>query len=79
MSDRKALVSGVRLIGSDRRIAQELGNGNISQGVRYALRLAAGQQARTAKLSTILRSAAVMAAALENDSTTSNSRALPPQ
>lgn len=66
MTDRKALVSGVRLTGSDRRIAEELGNGNISQGVRYALRLAAKQQAQTAKLSTILRSAAVMAAALEN-------------
>jgi len=66
MSDRKALVSGVRLIGSDRRIAQQLGNGNISQGVRFALRLAADQNAKPAKLSTILRSAAVMAAAIEN-------------
>ena len=47
-------------------IAKQLGNGNISQGVRFALRLAANQRAKPAKLSTILRSAATMAAALEN-------------
>ena len=66
MTDRNCTVSGVRLTGEDRRIAQQLGNGNISQGVRYALRLAADQRAKPARLSTILRSAAVMAAALEN-------------
>lgn len=66
MTDRNCTVSGVRLTAQDRRIAQQLGNGNISQGVRYALRLAADQRAKPARLSTILRSAAVMAAALEN-------------
>ena len=66
MTDRNCTVSGVRLTAQDRRIAQQLGNGNISQGVRFALRLAANQRAQTAKLSTILRSAAVMAAALEH-------------
>ena len=66
MTDRNSMVSGVRLTGQDRRIAQQLGNGNLSQGVRFALRLAADQNAQPAKLSTILRSAAVMAAALEH-------------
>lgn len=65
MSDRSSAVSGVRLSPRERLIAQRLGNGNISQGVRYALRLAANEQASTARLSTILRSAAVMAAAME--------------
>jgi hypothetical protein len=58
-------VSGVRLDAVGRRIAMELGNGNISQGVRYALRFAAQQDAKPAKLSAILRSAARMAEALE--------------
>ena len=66
MTDRNCTVSGVRLTAQDRRIAQQLGNGNISQGVRFALRLAADQRAKPARLSTILRSAAVMAAALEH-------------
>lgn len=59
-------VVGIRMTDRDHQIAQQLGNGNISQGVRFALRLAANQRATTAKLSTILRSAAQMAAALEN-------------
>lgn len=65
MTDRSANVSGVRLTAKDRLIAIKLGNGNISQGVRYALRFAAEERAQPARLSTILRSAAVMAAALE--------------
>jgi hypothetical protein len=69
MSDRKSQVSGVRLTGQERLIAIELGGGNISQGVRYALRLASKQGAKPAKLSTILRSAAVMAAAIEEGKT----------
>ena len=59
------LVSGVRLLPRDRRIAIELGNGNISQGIRYALRFAAEEKATTANLSTILRTAAGMAEGLE--------------
>ena len=65
MTDRKSQVSGVRLTGQERLIALELGNGNLSHGVRYALRLAGKQQAKPAKLSTILKSAAVMAEAIE--------------
>ena len=66
MSDRSITTAGARLGPQDRLIALELGNGNLSQGIRYALRFAAGQQARAAKLSTILRSAAVMAARMES-------------
>jgi hypothetical protein len=40
----KSLVSGVRLTWQERAIAIKLGNGNISQGVRYALRLAADER-----------------------------------
>ena len=66
MTDRSISTAGARLGPQDRLIAMELGNGNLSQGIRYALRFAAGQQARAAKLSTILRSAAVMAARMES-------------
>lgn len=65
MTDRSVSTAGARLDARDRQIALELGNGNLSQGIRFALRYAAKQQARTAKLSTILKSAAVMAARLE--------------
>ena len=65
MTDRSVSTAGARLDARDRQIALELGNGNMSQGIRFALRYAAKQQARTAKLSTILKSAAVMAARLE--------------
>jgi hypothetical protein len=68
MTDRSVSTAGARLAPQDRLIALELGNGNLSQGIRFALRLAAKQQAKTAKLSTILRSAAVMAARLEERS-----------
>lgn len=68
MTDRSVSTAGARLSPQDRLIALELGNGNLSQGIRFALRFAARQQAKTAKLSTILRSAAVMAARLEGRS-----------
>ena len=68
MTDRSVSTAGARLSPQDRLIALELGNGNLSQGIRFALRFAAKQQAKTAKLSTILRSAAVMAARLEERS-----------
>ena len=51
---------------SFKSMCAELGNGNLSQGIRYALRFAAGQRATPARLSTILRSAAVMAARMES-------------
>jgi hypothetical protein len=63
--ESRALVSGVRLTGRERAIALQLGNGNLSQGVRYALRHAAQERTTTASLSTILRSAARMAEAME--------------
>ena len=65
MPDRSVSTAGARLTAQDRLIALELGNGNLSQGIRFALRLAAKQQAKAAKLSTILKSAAVMAAHME--------------
>lgn len=65
MADKSMVTAGARLDPQDRLIALELGNGNLSQGIRFALRLAANQQAKTARLSTILRSAAAMAARLE--------------
>jgi hypothetical protein len=68
MTDKSMVTAGARLDPQDRLIALELGNGNLSQGIRFALRLAANQQAKTARLSTILRSAAAMAARLEQQS-----------
>ena len=65
MTNRSISTAGARLDPQDRLIALELGNGNLSQGIRFALRLAAKQQAKTAKLSTLLKSAAVMAARIE--------------
>jgi hypothetical protein len=65
MTDPNSCVSGVRFTGRDRATALRLGNGNISQGVRYALRLAERERATVAPLSVILRSAARMAEAME--------------
>ena len=65
MTDRHSVVTGVRMTGQDRAITLRLGNGNISQGVRYALRLAERERATVAPLSVILRSAARMAEAME--------------
>lgn len=64
-----ASVSGVRLTGRERAIALRLGNGNLSQGVRYALRLAVQERSTSAPLSAILRSAARMAEAMERHET----------
>jgi hypothetical protein len=65
MDEIKDHVSGVRLTGRERAIALQLGNGNISQGVRFALRLAAKDRSTAAPLSAILRSAARMAEFME--------------
>jgi hypothetical protein len=45
--------------------ARELGNGNISMGVRWAIRYASERKMRPVTLSTLLRSAAVLAGDLE--------------
>lgn len=74
MTDRSIATAGARLGPQDRLIALELGNGNLSQGIRFALRLAAKQQAKAAKLSTILKSAAVMAARMEQEQQISSIR-----
>jgi hypothetical protein len=66
MAEFSSCVAGVRLSARDRAIAIKLGNGNISQGVRYALRLAADERATVAPLSEILRSAVRMAESLES-------------
>lgn len=65
MAEFSSCVAGVRLTARDRATALRLGNGNISQGVRYALRFAADERASVAPLSEILRSAVRMAESLE--------------
>jgi hypothetical protein len=45
--------------------ARRLGDGNISMGVRWAVRYANGRNMQPIKLSTMLRSAAVLAAEME--------------
>ena len=45
--------------------ARTLGNGNISMGVRWAIRYATERRMRPVSLTTLLRSAAVLAAEME--------------
>jgi hypothetical protein len=45
--------------------ARELGNGNISMGVRWAIRYASERKMRPVTLTTLLRSAAVLAGEME--------------
>jgi hypothetical protein len=45
--------------------ARELGSGNISMGVRWAIRYASERKMRPIALSTLLRSAAVLAGEME--------------
>jgi hypothetical protein len=45
--------------------ARELGGGNVSMGFRWALRYASDRNMRPVTLSTLLRSAAVLASELE--------------
>lgn len=45
--------------------ARELGDGNISMGVRWAIRYASERRMKPVTLTTLLRSAAVLAAELE--------------
>jgi len=46
-------------------VARTLGNGNVSMGVRWAVRYAHDRHMRPVSLTTLLRSAAVLAAELE--------------
>ena len=46
-------------------VARQLGNGNVSMGVRWAVRFATDRDMRPVTLTTLLRSAAVLAAELE--------------
>ena len=45
--------------------ARHLGGGNISMGVRWAVRYASGRKMKPITLSTLLRSAAVLASEME--------------
>jgi hypothetical protein len=65
MTDRHSVVTGVRMTGQDRAIALRLGNGNMSDGVRLALRFTAKESLIATPLSAILRSAAYRAQVLE--------------
>jgi hypothetical protein len=56
----------LRLSREEIEAARRLGNGNISMGVRWAIRYANGRNMKPIKLSTMLRSAAVLAAQMEN-------------
>jgi hypothetical protein len=47
-------------------VARTLGNGNVSMGVRWAVRYAHDRRMRPVSLTTLLRSAAVLAAELES-------------
>ena len=46
-------------------VARTLGNGNVSMGVRWAIRYATERRMRPVTLTTLLRSAAVLAAEME--------------
>lgn len=55
----------IRMSREEIEAARKLGDGNISQGFRQAIRYACWKNMRPIKLSTMLRSAAVMAVNLE--------------
>jgi hypothetical protein len=56
----------IRMTREEIEAARKLGDGNISMGFRQAIRYACWKDMRPVKLSTMLRSAAVMAATLED-------------
>jgi hypothetical protein len=56
----------VRMSREEIEAARRLGDGNISMGLRWAIRYANGRNMQPIKLSTMLRSAAVLAAELED-------------
>lgn len=60
------LTVNIRMTREEIEAARRLGGGNISMGFRQALRFACQRQMRPIKLSTMLRSAAVLAAEMED-------------
>jgi hypothetical protein len=56
----------VRMSREEIEAARRLGDGNISMGLRWAIRYANDRNMQPIKLSTMLRSAAVLAAELED-------------
>jgi hypothetical protein len=56
----------VRMSREEIEAARRLGDGNISMGLRWAIRYANGRNMQPIKLSTMLRSAAILAAELED-------------
>ena len=58
----------IRMSREEIEAARKLGGGNISQGFRQAIRYACWKKMRPVKLSTMLRSAAVLAADMEEAS-----------
>jgi hypothetical protein len=76
LSDRRPNGKGrnftvnVRMSREEIEAARKLGDGNISMGFRQAIRYACWKEMKPVKLSTMLRSAAVMAQTLEDASST---------
>jgi hypothetical protein len=72
LSDRRAVGKGrnltvnIRMTREEVEAARKLGDGNISMGFRHAIRYACWKDMKPVKLSTMLRSAAVMAQNLED-------------
>lgn len=71
LSDRRPKGKGrnftvnIRMSREEIEQARELGGGNVSMGFRWALRYATERKMRPITLSTMLRSAAVLASELE--------------
>ena len=72
LNDRRAngkgrnLTVNIRMTREEIEAARKLGDGNISMGFRHAIRYACWKDMKPVKLSTMLRSAAVMAQNLED-------------
>jgi hypothetical protein len=62
----------IRMSREEIEAARKLGDGNISMGFRQAIRYACWKEMKPVKLSTMLRSAAVMAQTLEDAGSTSS-------
>jgi len=60
------LTVNIRMTREEVEAARKLGDGNISMGFRHAIRYACWKDMKPVKLSTMLRSAAVMAQNLED-------------
>jgi hypothetical protein len=71
LSDRRPKGKGrnftvnIRMTREEIEQARELGGGNVSMGFRWALRYASDRDMRPMTLTTLLRSAAVLASELE--------------